>query len=191
MLYALCAGLSCAPWRVPALSAPAASEFLLTSAAAGIRRVEAAFDARTTGLAPFEINRVAYAIVEESGRYGIDPALVLAVIHTESGYYNFARSSVGALGLMQLMPATAEMLSRELGLPWDGEEALFDPETNVKLGTRYLAYLHGKYGDWDHALAAYNWGPGAIDRRLAAGRSLPSRYRHKVLAHLEPARRAR
>ena len=110
--------------------------------------------------------------------------MVLAVIHTESGYYNFARSSVGALGLMQIMPATGEMLAREAGIRWTGPELLFDPEVNLRLGTRYLAVLRARYGDWTRALAAYNWGPGEIDRRLAVGEVLPDKYASRVYARL-------
>ncbi|MFQ5513054.1 MAG: lytic transglycosylase domain-containing protein [Myxococcota bacterium] len=137
-----------------------------------------------SGLAPFEIRRAAETIVEESARWGLDRDLVLAVIHTESGFYNFAVSRVGALGLMQIMPATGRMLAKEMGLDWR-REILFDPVTNVRMGTRYLAHLHRRYEDWGQALAAYNWGPQHIDRRLRTGRALPVSYSRQVMAQLE------
>jgi len=137
-----------------------------------------------TGLAPFELHRAARAVITESKRNHIDPKLVLAVMHTESGFYNFARSPVGALGLMQIMPATGEMLAREAGLDWSGPDALFAPELNVRLGTRYLALLHARYGTWQRALAAYNWGPAAIDKRLADGDRVPEVYVQQVYARL-------
>jgi len=123
-------------------------------------------------------------VLAESARNRIDPHLVLAVMHTESGFYNFSRSPVGALGLMQIMPATGEMLAREAGLRWTGPDDLFSPELNVRLGTRYLALLHARYGTWQKALAAYNWGPAAIDRRLAEGDRVPDAYVHTVYARL-------
>ena len=54
----------------------------------------------------------------------------------------------------------------------------------MKLGTRYLARLHGRVGSWKQALAAYNWGPGAIDRRIRRGHRLPTRYVAKVYSQL-------
>ncbi len=146
--------------------------------------VEALLARHLTGLARFEVRRTAEALIAESKRNRIDPALVLAVMHTESGYYNFARSSVGALGLMQIMPATGEMLAREAGIPWSGPDMLFEPALNLRLGTRYLALLHARYGNWTRALAAYNWGPGAIDRRQAEGEGLPVQYTNRVYARL-------
>ncbi len=148
-------------------------------------QIAARFERFQTGLAPFEIRAVARAIAQESERNGFDWEMVLAIIDTESGFNNFARSNVGALGLMQIMPATGDMLAAELGIPWKGAETLFDPVVNVRLGTRYLAYLHAKYQVWDAALAAYNWGPGAIDRRLRRGDRLPVLYSRAVYARVE------
>jgi soluble lytic murein transglycosylase-like protein len=131
-----------------------------------------------TGLGMTEVETVARTI--ESRR-----DLILAVMRTESGFFNRARSRVGALGLMQIMPATGEMLARQLGIDWKGPETLFDPVVNVRLGVAYLTQLHARYGSWQRALAAYNWGPGAIDRRLRRGRRLPVQYVARVLAALE------
>ena len=134
-----------------------------------------------TGLAEFEIERVARTILDESRARGVSPSLVLAVIQIESGYYNFAVSPVGALGLMQIMPPTGEMLARELGIPWRGPTTLFDPIVNVRLGVAYLAWLHGEYGNLSTALAAYNWGPGHVSRQLAAGLPVPRLYARDVI----------
>jgi peptidoglycan lytic transglycosylase len=146
--------------------------------------IEALLSRYMTGLAPFELRRTARAVLTESARNHVDPHLVLAVMHTESGYYNFARSSVGALGLMQIMPATGEMLARADGLDWSGPDDLFAPELNVRLGTQYLALLHARYGTWQKALAAYNWGPAALDKRLADGDHVPQAYVQTVYARL-------
>ncbi|WP_243123195.1 lytic transglycosylase domain-containing protein [Thermaerobacter sp. FW80] len=88
-------------------------------------------------------------------RHGLDPALLRAVIEVESGWNPLARSPAGALGLMQLMPATA----RALGVtdPWD-------PWQNLEAGARYLRQQLERFGDIRLALAAYNAGPGAVQR---------------------------
>jgi soluble lytic murein transglycosylase-like protein len=89
-------------------------------------------------------------------RHKLDPALVLALVQVESAFQPGAVSPKGAQGLTQLMPATA----REMGV----KDAL-DPEQNLDGGARYLSWLLSRYsGDLKRALAAYNAGPGAVDR---------------------------
>lgn len=189
--FSLGGGLSCALSSVtPETEETAGADSVLPSAADAavptpFAQITARFERFQTGLAPFEIRAVARAIAQESERNGFDWEMVLAIIDTESGFNNFARSNVGALGLMQIMPATGDMLAAELGIPWVGAETLFDPVVNVRLGTRYLAYLHAKYQLWDATLAAYNWGPGAIDRRLRRGDRLPVLYSRAVYARVE------
>lgn len=102
-------------------------------------------------------NRFAGLIRRASARFGVDEALVKAVIRAESDFDATTVSTVGAAGLMQLMPETAADL---------GVRDRFNPEENVMAGTRYLRGFLEKYqGDLDRVLAAYNWGPGNVDRK--------------------------
>ena len=156
-----------------------------------VATVLAHLEGRHSQLSRRDVIAVAETIVEEAERYQLDPSLVLAVIQVESAYYNLAVSHVGALGLMQLMPATGRELAHKHGIPWSGEESLFDPIVNIKLGTAYLAQLSNKYdGNIGVMLAAYNWGPGRIDRFLRRGTPVPSGYAQRVMQSYTPTRRA-
>ncbi len=135
-----------------------------------------------SGLTDSETEDLASAIVRESYRYGFDPNLVLAVIHIESRGDVFAISPAGAMGLMQIMPATGEELTSELEILWTGPQTLFQPVLNVRIGIAYLRQLEDRYGDVATALAAYNWGPGRIDARIRRGAALPARYSGLVFA---------
>ncbi len=147
--------------------------------------VEARFLSHQTALNRSEIRVVAESVIGEAERHDLPLDLVLAVIQVESGYHNFARSRVGALGLMQIMPHTGEQLARELDIDWRGPETLFEPNVNVRMGTHYLHFLHDRYGSYAAALAAYNWGPARIDRRLRLGSQMPARYVTKVWSQLQ------
>lgn len=133
-----------------------------------------------TGLTEYEVAELARTIVAEARRHELDPTLVLAVMSVESRYYNFAVSPAGAMGLMQVMPETGEEIAAQLGIPWRGSRTLFDPIANVRLGVAYLKQLSERYDSLPTALAAYNWGPGRIDRRLRRGAQVPTDYPHLV-----------
>lgn len=96
------------------------------------------------------------SIDRHSADQSLDPKLVRAVIQVESGYNHKARSHKGAMGLMQLMPATASQL--RVSDP-------YDPDENVRGGTQYLRQMIDRFsGRLDLAVAAYNAGPGAVER---------------------------
>jgi len=136
---------------------------------------------RHTGLPERERIALVQTIVEEARAQNLDPGLVIAVIEVESAGYHLAVSHVGAMGLMQILPATGKELADRMNIAWKGPDTLFDPIINVKLGTAYLRQLADRYGNVNTALAAYNWGPGRIDRRLRRGATLPSRYIEQVM----------
>lgn len=162
-------------------SAPACAEIAPRDRAACIE-VDHFLRERHSGLADSEIESVARAVVVEARRHDLEPLLVLGLIRVESAGYAFAVSSVGAFGLMQIMPATGAELAAREDVDWHGPDTLFDPLVNVRLGTAYLRELIDRYdGDVATALAAYNWGPGSIDRRLRAGSEVPQLYITQVM----------
>ncbi len=105
-------------------------------------------------------------LVGENGRrQRLDTALVFGVIRAESAFHAEARSSAGALGLMQLMPATARITARDAGVVLDGERAILAPSTNVRLGSHYLRQMLNRYrGNLAMVAAAYNAGPGRVEQ---------------------------
>lgn len=101
---------------------------------------------------------------------GIDPYLVAALIHTESKFSAGAESGRGARGIMQIMPETGKWAAGQMGMSGFDEDLLYDPETNVKIGSWYLADLHREFnGNRNIALAAYNAGRGNVRQWLERG----------------------
>ncbi|MBW2286869.1 MAG: lytic transglycosylase domain-containing protein [Deltaproteobacteria bacterium] len=140
------------------------------------------FSDRNPRLLPAEAAHLARVVVAEAHRAGLPPTFVLAVIEVESSGRQDAVSEAGALGLMQIMPATGEFVASQIDVPWRGRESLFDPVINVRLGVHYLEELIERYANVRTALAAYNAGPGDVSRRIRSGRPIPRDYADKVLA---------
>lgn len=110
------------------------------------------------------------SIEAESRRHGLDPAFVAALIRQESMFNPLAVSGAGAIGLMQVTPATGRALAASVGIRDFTAASLADPAINVRLGTLYLAQLFARYGDRvPELLVAYNAGPS----RLARWRAFP------------------
>ena len=104
--------------------------------------------------------------------YDLDPALVAAVIYQESKFRADAKSSSGAIGLMQLRPDTAEGIAIRTGGARFRVSDLYNPEINVRYGSWYLRHLLDKYGDEKDALAAYNAGQHNVDEWRAEGKGI-------------------
>jgi soluble lytic murein transglycosylase len=104
--------------------------------------------------------------------YSLDPALVAAVIYQESKFEADARSTSGAIGLMQLLPDTAKGIALHTGGTQFRVSDLYDPEINVRYGSWYLRHLIEKYENEQTALAAYNAGQDNVDRWRRAGRGI-------------------
>lgn len=97
--------------------------------------------------------------------YGLDPALLKAVMAAESGFNPAAVSPKGAIGLMQVMPATAERFGLQADKKKSIQQKLTDPKTNIRLGARYLRFLRDLYPNQPHlVLASYNAGEGAVQK---------------------------
>ena len=120
---------------------------------------------------PYYIYPVDYfeIISAEAASVDIDPYLVSAVIKAESNFDENAQSTAGAVGLMQLMPSTAEWLAARSGAEFEPER-LCEPEYNIRLGCQYLRFLLD-YWQWDvcKALASYNAGQTNVARWLNEG----------------------
>jgi len=128
------------------------------------------------GWAGNDMVRFSEEIGEAARAHDVNPALIAAVIHAESGFKTKARSHVGAQGLMQIMPSTARYL---------GCRNAWDPAQNIYAGSKYLRQLLDRFnGNLRLAVAAYNAGPGAVSKYKGIPPYRETRnYVKKVLGH--------
>jgi soluble lytic murein transglycosylase-like protein len=143
------------------------------------------------GALPPTVTRWAPAFAAAGHRHGVDPELLAIVTMVESRGDPDAKSPVGALGLMQVMPSTAERIAQERKLEHFCSETLRDPEVNIDFGAFYLAKQLREFGarDPDHAVqlavAAYNAGEDAMRAHLTEGTPLPDetkQYMERVVS---------
>ena len=104
-------------------------------------------------------------IRREAAKNKLDPAWIAAEIRAESVFNPNARSPANAMGLMQVLPGTGSDVARRIGAPWGGANSLYDPDTNIMLGSAYLRQMLDTYGGQPYfAIAGYNAGPAPLAR---------------------------
>ncbi len=112
-------------------------------------------------------HEVARAIMEESSKYKFDPVFLMAVIQNESSFNPTIRGTSGEIGLMQVLPTTAQWIAKRNGLQWEGEKTLLDPVKNIRIGSAYMAFLRERTAAQGGLyLAAYNMGLKNVYRAL-------------------------
>ena len=122
-------------------------------------------------------------------RHNLDPALLAAVIYQESRWRSGAKSSSGAIGLMQLTPETARGIAiRTHGSAFHTQD-LYNPEINIRYGAWYLDNLFKKYGNERLVLAAYNAGQGNVDKWRANGQSIQFSETRSYVEQVEDVKR--
>lgn len=131
---------------------------------------------------------IARTLAAAQEKDGLPVIIALAIMQVESGFNPIAKGPAGSIGLMQLQPATARETANRIGLQWRNGHTLLDPEQNARLGLAYLSELRDQFGTTDHAVAAFNIGPGGLRRLLARHPLRPGPYLKKVYAHAEALR---
>jgi soluble lytic murein transglycosylase len=148
---------------------PLAAVAVLAVAGVGAWVVESEPDFYLRTRYPLEYEHIIRA---HAANYDLDPALLAAVVYAESRFDPSARSAAGAVGLMQLLPETANGIALRTGGDRFVVADLLDPEINVRYGSWYLDHLRDRYGDTRLVLAAYHAGQGNVDEWLERGGAL-------------------
>ena len=130
----------------------------------GVLRIQ---DIVLKNIYPTKYSEYVYKYAKE---YNVDPILVFAIIKAESNFNPNVVSQSNAIGLMQLMDATAEEIARKLEINFVKEKSLYNPELNIRLGTKYFSNLMKEYNNnYLLALTAYNAGIGNVKRWIEQG----------------------
>ncbi|MFL6013250.1 MAG: lytic transglycosylase domain-containing protein [Gaiellaceae bacterium] len=155
-------------WLVPVAAVAGAAAWLLLATPATVEKIRY----------PLRYKAI---VRGHAQNYDLNPALLAAVIETESKFRADAKSSSGAIGLMQILPSTAHGIAVHTGGSRFRTEDLYNPEINVRYGAWYLRHLLDKYDDERTALAAYNAGQDNVDHWRANGQGIAfSETRHYV-----------
>jgi len=134
-----------------------------------------------SGFSDQEKSQLANVIFQESRKFNYDPLMIMALILTESSFKKGQVSHAGARGIMQLLPNTGRDLATRSGLGWDNSQQLFDPVTNIRLGTLHLFEQIIKFKDVRRGIIAYNLGEARLRGHLRANRPLPRAYYRKII----------
>jgi soluble lytic murein transglycosylase len=135
---------------------------------------------------PFRYQEI---VLAHARNYRLDPALLAAVIYQESKFDAEARSDRGAIGLMQLLPGTAQGIAERTGGSQFRLSDLYDPELNVRYGAWYLRHLLDKYRSERSALAAYNAGQANVDGWRARGLGIQFEETREFVDRIESLKR--
>ncbi|MCK4460703.1 MAG: transglycosylase SLT domain-containing protein [candidate division Zixibacteria bacterium] len=133
------------------------------------------------GFSDEEVGQLSDVVFTESRRYHYDPMFVLAIIITESSFRKGQVSPKGARGLMQMIPYVGEDVAMRAGVDWEGLQTLFEPQSNIKLGTLHLFEQILKFGDVQQAIVAYNMGETRLRGLIRQNLPMPKRYLKRVM----------
>ena len=147
-----------------------------------IQEILTVLESHPTGLANVTKEELAEVIYEEAIQYNQDPKFILALIAIESSFQNWSVSERGAKGLMQVMPYVAESIAQEIGVEWSGDDILFNPFLNIKIGIYYLSRLIQDFNHMGLALEAYNYGPTYIKERMGKKKQIQGHFYHRILS---------
>ena len=133
------------------------------------------------GFSDEEVGQLSDVVYTESRRYHYDPMFVLAIIITESSFRKGQVSPKGARGLMQMIPYVGEDVAMRAGVDWEGMQTLFEPQSNIKLGTLHLFEQILEFGDVQRAIVAYNMGETRLRGLIRQNLPMPKRYLKRVM----------
>ena len=131
-------------------------------------------------------------VSESAARFNLEPAILYSIMRAESAFFDHARSTAGAVGLMQVLPSTGKQVAKDLGMPLAADVKLYDPKTNIALGSRYLRQMLTRFnGNLVMAAAAYNAGPGKVERWRPQGGCQNAEFWVETIPYMETHRYVR